>query len=269
MFFVSSVNTECVYEDVLYTCHLCDEKWKNRINIDWRCTKDQYSDLRIFCIQAKKFFFSSFRRIFIHFYVPDSKWMPHVENLMMQILFAKLWYVQRSIDVFLKQKFSISFFAYRSTRFLFGIFLRREREREGNQKERREKWISNFVLWNIVVYYSFLFHYCPECLIWCMEMWSEIDFQGKKYFVWSYYMRMANGIWVQLAQHIVAMLLINPKLLIEMKEKQIPLALSFEWRSWREHFKWHWFGIYTHFVWMEICCWSRIIDALCSTKLHA
>lgn len=41
-------------------------------------------------------------------------------------------------------------------------------------------------------------------------------------------MRMANGIWVQLAQHIVAMLLINPKLLIEMKEKQIPLALSFE-----------------------------------------
>lgn len=155
-----------MYEDVLYTCQLCDEKWKNRINIDWRCTKDQYSDLRIFCIQAKKFFLSSFRRIFIHFYVPDSKWMPHVENLMMQILFAKLWYVQRSIDVFLKQKLSISFFAYRSTRFLFEIFLKRGRARRKSKGKKREV--------NRILFYETLLFIIHSCSIIAPNVWYDV-----------------------------------------------------------------------------------------------
>lgn len=153
---------------------------------------------------------------------------------MMQILFAKLWYVQKSIDVFGNKSFQ--YFSISERWFhLFTIETKkrsiewnnreaeqgREKNRNGMKKSKYRRIYKHFLYETLL----FIIHSCS--IIASTMMYGNVKwkrFRGKG----TSSSRCTTIILLR-----VAMLLINiyPKLLIEMKEKQTPLPLWFEWSS--------------------------------------
>lgn len=154
----------------------------------------------------------------------------------MQILFGKLWNAQKLIDVLLSfvSTFSLrlwyfsknfhcltlpqySYHPHFWTHMVSSMHVPIERKMKEN------------LTWNISVYYSFLFHYyCNFFSTWIIERcYAKVK-------------RLSYSLDVT-AQHATVQYFYL-KLLIEMKEKQIPLP--FEWFGsavLSTFFKWHWF----------------------------